>query len=54
MNSLELGHDLKVVRSTTIKKMLDKRRSWSLPAAVLIASLALELVGREDCEDALL
>lgn len=32
----------------------DKRRSHSLPAAVLVASLTLELVGREDCEDALL
>lgn len=35
-------------------KQTDKRKGRSLPAAVLITSLALELVGREDCEDALL
>lgn len=34
--------------------MLNKGRSGSVPAAVLVTSLALELVGREDGEDALL
>lgn len=32
----------------------NKGRKRSLPAAVLITSFALELVGRENCKDALL
>lgn len=40
-------------RSSTLKQT-DKRKGRSLPAAVLITSLTLELVGREDGEYALL